>query len=94
MAPHRVTGGDMVAAMDVVGVDGAQLVSPFTIHRYEPSYALLVKAAHPGRFGLITPVDPADPAVADTVAAWAGDQRSWERLIASAKDASRTRDLP
>jgi len=35
-AAHRVTGGDMVAAMDVVGVDGAQLVSPFTIHRYRP----------------------------------------------------------
>ena len=28
-------------------------------------------ARHPGRFGLIKPVDPADPAVAETVADWA-----------------------
>jgi predicted TIM-barrel fold metal-dependent hydrolase len=62
---------DMVAAMDAVGVDGALLVSPFSMYRYDASYALEVHAAHPGRFGLIKPVDPADPAVADTIADWA-----------------------
>jgi predicted TIM-barrel fold metal-dependent hydrolase len=61
----------MVAAMDAVGVDGAVLVSPFTMYRYDASYALQVHAAHPGRFALIKPVDPTDPAVADTVADWA-----------------------
>ncbi len=61
----------MVAAMDTVGVDGALLVSPFTMYRYDASYALEVHAAHPGRFGLIKPVDPTDPAVADTIADWA-----------------------
>jgi len=69
--PPEVTGNDMVSAMDAVGVDGALLVSPFTMYRYDASYAIEVHAAHPGRFALIKPVDPADPAVADTIAAWA-----------------------
>jgi predicted TIM-barrel fold metal-dependent hydrolase len=69
--PPEVTGDDMVAAMDEVGVDGAVLVSPFTMYRYDASYAVAVHAAHPGRFCLIKPVDPADPAVADTIAGWA-----------------------
>jgi L-fuconolactonase len=61
----------MVAAMDAVGVDGALLVSPFTMYRYDASYAIAVHAAHPGRFGLIKPVDPGDPKVAETIADWA-----------------------
>jgi predicted TIM-barrel fold metal-dependent hydrolase len=61
----------MVAAMDAVGVDGALLVSPFSLYRYDASYALEAYAAHPGRFGLIKPVDPTDPSVADTIADWA-----------------------
>ena len=69
--PPEVTGKDMVADMDAVGVDGAVLVSPFSLYRYDASYALEVYAAHPGRFGLVKPVDPADPAVADTIADWA-----------------------
>jgi L-fuconolactonase len=69
--PPEVTGDEMVRAMDAVGVDGALLVSPFTMYRYDASYAIDVHAAHPGRFALIKPVDPADPAVADRVAAWA-----------------------
>src|SRR5579871_6818227 len=69
--PAAVTGDDMVAAMDAVEVDGALLVSPFAMYRYDASYALEVYAAHPGRFGLIKPVDPSDPGVADTIAAWA-----------------------
>jgi L-fuconolactonase len=69
--PPEVTGDEMVRAMDAVGVDGALLVSPFTMYRYDASYAIDVHAAHPGRFALIKPVDPADPAVADTIAHWA-----------------------
>ena len=72
--PPEVTGNDMVAAMDAVGVDGALLVSPFTLYRYDASYAIDVHAAHPGRFGLIKPVDPSDPAVVDTIADWAAIQ--------------------
>ena len=68
--PAEVTGDDMVAAMDAVGVDGALLVSPYSMYRFDASYALQVHAAHPGRFGLIKPVDPADPNVARTIAEW------------------------
>src|SRR5215813_3672458 len=70
--PAHVTGDEMVAAMDAVGVDGALLVSPFTMYRWDASYAVDVHAAHPGRFAIIKPVNPADPAVADTIAEWAG----------------------
>jgi predicted TIM-barrel fold metal-dependent hydrolase len=69
--PAEVTGDQMVAAMDAVGVDGAILVSPFSMYRYDASYAQEVYAAHPGRFGLVKPVDPTDAAVADTIADWA-----------------------
>ena len=70
--PDEVTGDDMVAAMDAVGVDGALLVSPFSLYRYDASYALEVYATHPGRFGLIKPFDPQSKAVADEIAEWAG----------------------
>jgi predicted TIM-barrel fold metal-dependent hydrolase len=69
--PAEVTGDQMVAAMDAVGVDGAILVSPFSMYRYDASYAKEVHAAHPDRFGLVKPVDPTDPAVAETIAEWA-----------------------
>jgi L-fuconolactonase len=69
--PAEVTGDQMVAAMDAVGVDGAVLVSPFSMYRYDASYALEIFAAHPSRFRLVKPVDPTDPAVADTIADWA-----------------------
>ena len=69
--PAEVTGDQMVAAMDEVGVDGAVLVSPFSMYRYDASYALEVFAKHPSRFRLVKPVDPTDPRVADTIAAWA-----------------------
>ena len=69
--PAEVTGDDMVAAMDAVDVDGAVLVSPFTMYRYDASYALEVHRQHLGRFGLVKPVDPTDPAVAEIIADWA-----------------------
>jgi L-fuconolactonase len=69
--PPSATGDEMVAAMDAAGVDGALLVSPYSFYRYDASYALEVGAAHPGRFGLIKPVNPNDPAVAEDIAEWA-----------------------
>jgi predicted TIM-barrel fold metal-dependent hydrolase len=69
--PPSVTGAEMVAAMDWVGVDGALLVSPYAMYRFDASYAVEVQAAYPGRFGLIKPVDPTDPAVEEVIAAWA-----------------------
>ena len=69
--PAEVTGDQMAAAMDEVGVDAAILVSPFSMYGYDASYAVEVHAAHPDRFALVKPVDPNDPAVADTIAEWA-----------------------
>ena len=70
----EVTGDQMVAAMDAVGVGGAVLVSPFSMYRYDASYALEVYGAHPSRFRLVKPVDSTDPAVADTIADWAATE--------------------
>jgi predicted TIM-barrel fold metal-dependent hydrolase len=69
--PAEVTGDQMVAAMNEVGVDGAVLVSPFSMYRYDASYACEVFAKHPTRFRLVKPVDPTDPRVTDTIADWA-----------------------
>ena len=70
--PPSANGEEMVAAMDAVGVDGAILVSAYTMYRYDPSFALEVYAQHPGRFGLVTPFDTADPAAGEKIADWAG----------------------
>src|SRR6266550_8939888 len=48
-----------------LGIDGAIYISPFSMYRYDGSYAVEVQRAHPGRFALVKPVDPDDPAVAD-----------------------------
>ena len=69
--PDEVTGDDMVAAMDAVGVDGALLVSPFSLYRYDASYVLEVYGKHPGKFGLIKPFDPRSENVSDEIAEWA-----------------------
>ena len=68
--PDHVTGDEMVAAMDKVGVDGAIFISAFSMYQYDASYAVEVQRAHPGRFALVKPVDPDDPAVADVIAEW------------------------
>jgi len=70
VGPEEMTGDQMVAAMDAVGVDGAVLVSPFSMYRYDPSYVLEVEAKHPDRFCLVKPVDPNDSAVAESIADW------------------------
>ena len=71
--PPEVTGDDMVTAMDDVGVDGALLVSPWTMYRYDASYALQVHADHPGRFGLIKPFDGRDEDVGEQITDWAAE---------------------
>ena len=70
--PDEVTGDDMVAAMDALRVDGALLISPFSLYGYDASYALEVYAKHPGRFGLIRPFDPESETIEDDVAEWTG----------------------
>ena len=68
--PDHVTGDEMVQAMDAVGVDGAIFISAFSMYRYDASYAIEVRNAYPGRFGLVKPVDPLDPAVAEAISEW------------------------
>jgi L-fuconolactonase len=68
--PDHVTGDEMMVAMDAVGVDGAILVSPFSLYRYDASYAVDVYNSHPARFRLIKPVDTKNAGVADVIAAW------------------------
>ena len=65
--PTHVTGDEMVAAMDKVGVDGAIYISPFSMYQYDASYAVSVQRAHPDKFALVKPVNPDDPAVADVI---------------------------
>ncbi len=45
-------------------------ISAFTMYRYDASYAMEVQQAHPGRFALVKPVNPDDPAVGDVIAEW------------------------
>ena len=68
--PPHVTGDEMVAAMDKLGIDGAIFISAFSMYRYDASYAVEVQRAHPGRFGIVKPVNPDDPAAADVIAEW------------------------
>jgi predicted TIM-barrel fold metal-dependent hydrolase len=68
--PDHATGDEMVAAMDKVGVDSAILISPFSMYRYDASYAVEVRQAHPDRFAIVKPVDPDDPTVEDVIADW------------------------
>ena len=68
--PDHVTGDEMVAAMDAVGVDGAILVSAFSLYQWDDSYARIVQQAHPGKFGLVKPFDSTDPNTAEVMAEW------------------------
>ena len=69
--PEEMTGDDMIAAMDSVGVDGAILISPFAMYQYDASYALQVYGQHPNKFGLVRPFDPSSDSISDDVAQWA-----------------------
>ena len=69
--PPEVTGDDMVKAMDAVGVDGAIIVSIYAMYRFDASYAVSVRRAHPTRFALVKPVDTRDPGVEEAIADWA-----------------------
>jgi predicted TIM-barrel fold metal-dependent hydrolase len=68
--PDHVTGDEMVAAMDKVGVDGAIFISANSLYGYDASYAVEVQRKHPNRLAIVKPVDPEDPVVADVIADW------------------------
>jgi L-fuconolactonase len=90
--PPHVTGDEMVAAMDVVGVDGAIFISAFSMYRYDASYAVEVQRAHPGRLAIVKPVDPDDPAVGDVIAEWKRTAGAVGVRIMLTKEPGRERD--
>ena len=69
--PEEVTGDNMVKEMDRVGVDGAILVSPWSMYRYDASYAVDVFEKFPNKFRLVKPVDPSDLEVSEIIQEWA-----------------------
>jgi predicted TIM-barrel fold metal-dependent hydrolase len=68
--PDHVTGEEMVGAMDAVGVDGAIMVSPNSLYGYDASYTVDMQRAYPGRFAIVKPVNPNDPAVDEIISEW------------------------
>jgi predicted TIM-barrel fold metal-dependent hydrolase len=92
--PAAVTGDDMIAAMDAVGVHRALLVSPWTMYRTDTSYAVEVHRDHPDRFRLVAPIDPYEQG-ADAVIAWAGVAgAAGIRLMAAITEGFRPDDRP
>jgi predicted TIM-barrel fold metal-dependent hydrolase len=92
--PPHVTGDEMVAAMDKVGVDGAIFISSFSMYRYDGSYAEEVAKAHPGRMAIVKPVDPDDKNVADVVAKWKKTQGAVGIRIFLREEEKRAADDP
>jgi L-fuconolactonase len=66
----EATGEQTVATMDASGVDGAILVSTWVKYHDDTSYAEEVYAAHPDRFRLVAPIDPAAEGVAERIERW------------------------
>jgi|TARA_B100000401_G_scaffold423383_1_gene351223 predicted TIM-barrel fold metal-dependent hydrolase len=71
VGPEEVTADTMVGEMERVGVDGAILVSPWTMYRYDASYAISVYEKYPNKFRLVKPVDPNKPEVGEIIQEWA-----------------------
>ena len=92
--PEHVTGDEMIAAMDAVGVDGAIFVSAFSLYRYDASYAIEVQEAHPDRLAIVKPVDPDDPDVADVIADWKATPGTVAIRIFVRKEEQRSPDDP
>ncbi|HEX6007055.1 MAG TPA: amidohydrolase family protein [Burkholderiales bacterium] len=90
--PPSATADENIAAMDKLGIDGAILISAFSIYRYDAAYAVEAYKAHPDRFALVKPVDPDDPAVADVIAEWKKTPGTVGVRIQITKEPGRDRD--
>jgi hypothetical protein len=62
--------------------------------RYDASYAVEVQRAHPSRFGIVKPVDPDDPDVADVVADWKNTPGTVRIRVTLPKEAGRDPNDP
>jgi predicted TIM-barrel fold metal-dependent hydrolase len=89
--PPSATGDETVAAMNKLGIDGAIFISAFSLYQYDSSYAVEVQRKHPGRFGIVKPVNPDDPAVADVIADWKKQPGAVGIRIITTKDPGRER---
>jgi predicted TIM-barrel fold metal-dependent hydrolase len=92
--PPHVTGDEMVAAMDKVGVDGAIFISAHSLYQYDASYAVEVQKKHGNRLAIVKPVNPDDPAVADVIADWKKTPGTVGIRIMMRKDAGRDANDP
>ena len=64
------------------------------MYQYDGSYAVEVQKAHPGRFALVKPVNPDDPAVADVIADWKKTPGTVGIRVILTKDTNRAPDDP
>jgi L-fuconolactonase len=89
--PPSASGDEQVAAQDKLGIDGAIFISAFSIYGYDSSYAVEVQKKHPGRFAIVKPIDPDDPAAAEVVADWKKTPGTVGIRIISTKEPGRER---
>lgn len=92
--PPHVTGEEMLAAMDKVGVDGAIFISAFSLYRYDASYAVEVAQKHADRLAIVKPLDADDPAVEEVVAEWKKTPGAVGVRMWMTKDTGRAPDDP
>ena len=89
--PPSATGDEQVAAMDKLGIDGAIFISAFAMYKYDGSYAVEVQKKHPGRFAIVKPVDPDNPAVEEVITDWKKTPGTVGIRIISTKEPGRER---
>ena len=65
--PPSATADENIAAMDKLGIDGAILISSFSMYQFDASYAVEAYKAHPDRFAVVKPLSVEDPAIADDI---------------------------
>ena len=92
--PLHVTGDEQVAALDALGVDGAILVSSFAVYGYDTRYVTHVQRAHPGRFGIVRPVDARNPESPEVVAEWKKTPGAVAVRVMFAKDTGNDPNAP
>ena len=64
------------------------------MYRYDASYAVEVQRAHPGRFAIVKPVDPDNPAVGEVIADWKRTPGAVGVRIMLTKESGRRADDP
>jgi L-fuconolactonase len=66
----QVTPLDMLAAMEETGVNAAVVVTPSIAYGFDNSYAFEAAAKHPGKFGVVGPIDPTLDDLDELVKSW------------------------